>query len=467
MFETILFVGVVMGVAGVIVLVTFIAANHSVLKYILLTMSVSCVLCALVSYLTGKYGMRHLLWGVPLVLVWITYSYFINRNLVVKPLKRTHGMLEELAEGEGNLTIRLEHQNKDEIGFLSGSFDSFMDFLSTMVLSIKKNTHSLTDSFNKFTGTVNESSFMVSLVTQVIQDNGRGMEEQSATVEQTVERVRDIAKQAEGLRFAVESQTVQTEQSSAAIEEMISSINSIGKNLQTMTNKFNSLVDDARQGEEKQGQLTVMINDLIDESDKMQNANKVISSIAAQTNLLAMNAAIEAAHAGESGRGFAVVADEIRKLAESSARQSGEISRSVDSIVGNLNQAGGFAGETEGTLRDISSSMERLNQAVMEINGALEEQMIGSRQTQEALGLMSSSINEIKVQSQTISGNTEEVLNDMKSVEGTARRLYDSSMEAVESMEQIKSGFVSLNHNTQENGQVVKELVALSGKFIV
>ncbi|MDC7218696.1 MAG: HAMP domain-containing methyl-accepting chemotaxis protein [Spirochaetales bacterium] len=464
---TVVFLAVSAMVAAAILVGVYVFARRSVLRYILMSMTLFGLLCADISFLCGHYGLHHLIWGIPAVFVTAVVSFLINNILIVRQLKRTHGLLDKLAEGEGDLTIRLDHKNSDEIGFLSQAFDSFMDFMSSMIHSIKASSHHLTESFKIFLNTVDQSSNMISLVTQVINDNGRGMEEQYSTVENSLGSVEDIARRAEGLRKSVESQTVQTQESSAAIEEMISSIDSIGKNLQSMTRRFQVLVDDARAGQEKQVQLTTMIHDLIEESDKMQNANKVISSIAASTNLLAMNAAIEAAHAGESGRGFAVVADEIRKLAETSAGQSGEISRSVTSITANLEQAGGFAGETEGTLKEISGSMEGLGQAVLEINGALEEQMEGSKQTREALGIMSSSIHDIRDQAGAISEHTDKVLGDMKSVENTAHRLYDSSMEAVESMEHITSGFKEINDKTRENSDVVKELVELSDRFII
>ena len=134
----------------------------------------------------------------------------------------------------------------------------------------------------------------------------------------------------------IETQASGVEQASGAIEQMIENINSVSSSVEHMAGSFENLLKSTEAGVEKQKSVGVKIKDIETQSAELQGANHIISEIAAQTNLLAMNAAIEAAHAGDSGKGFSVVADEIKKLSENSQRESNKISEQLNAITNSI-----------------------------------------------------------------------------------------------------------------------------------
>ncbi len=168
-------------------------------------------------------------------------------------------------------------------------------------------------------------------------------------------------------------------------------------------------------------------------SERLANANALIAAIATQTNILAMNAAIEAAHAGQAGRGFAVVADEIRKLAETAAEQSKAISVDVGGIAASITATVSFAEQASSSFGAVMSQIDSLRNLEESIRHAMAEQSFGSNQVLDALNLIKEVTEEVTVGAEKMKESSDAVLKEM-------RRLLDSSVEIEQSMTEIASG---------------------------
>jgi methyl-accepting chemotaxis protein len=164
------------------------------------------------------------------------------------------------------------------------------------------------------------------------------------------------------------------------VEEILANIQSILTLSQTSQKKVQALGEVTANGLSNLESVVSLITTVTDQSEKLQEANKLISQIASQTSLLAMNAAIEAAHAGEAGRGFAVVADEIRKLADNATNQSKAIKQGIKEVVTSIVQVNEVSQGTQSSFKKVSEEMQAVQGASAEIEAAMEEQTKGGQE---------------------------------------------------------------------------------------
>ena len=191
----------------------------------------------------------------------------------------------------------------------------------------------------------------------------------------------------------VQDQTAMVEESTSAVTEMISSINNVAEITSKKKAATETLVRTAEAGGSKLNATILVINEINESLDQIKGTATIIQQIASQTNLLAMNAAIEAAHAGDAGRGFAVVADEIRKLAEASSMNSKQISGVLKEVVTRIESASASGHETETAFIEIDREVKGVAQSLDEISSSMEELNIGGSQILEAMtGLQDVSI---------------------------------------------------------------------------
>jgi methyl-accepting chemotaxis protein len=214
---------------------------------------------------------------------------------------------------------------------------------------------------------------------------------------------------------------------------MVANVISVTRNVERMGAEYLKLIDSAGNGRTMLDKTMGDVKRIAERSERLRDANALIASIAAQTNLLAMNAAIEAAHAGSAGLGFAVVADEIRKLAENAARQSKAIAIDVREISGAITDVVGSSDATASSFATVVGQIEQLHALEEEIKLAMTEQSAGSSQVLDSLNL----INEITAE---VRRGAEEMREGTDAVLGEMNRLLNASVEIESSMTEIAQG---------------------------
>ena len=373
--------------------------------------------------------------GLALLLV-IVATIFVRRML--KPLNGVKDTLNDISSGDADLTKRIDLKSKDEIGAVVSGFNTFAGKLQTIIGDVKTSKDELMVAGENLSGATQDTASSITEIIANIESMKHQIDAQNQSVSQTAGAVNEIASNIESLERMIESQSSGVTQASAAVEQMIGNISSVNASMEKMAGSFNELRTNSQAGISKQKAVNDRIDEIESQSEMLQEANVAIASIASQTNLLAMNAAIEAAHAGEAGKGFAVVADEIRKLSETSTAQSKTIGDQLNNIKDSINQVVTASSESSLAFETVSRKLEETDALVMQIRAAMEEQNEGSQQITEALHNMNDSTVEVRNASNEMSEGNKMILKEVQ-------QLQNAAMTMTQSMEEMAVGARKIN----------------------
>ncbi|MFA6505410.1 MAG: methyl-accepting chemotaxis protein [Treponemataceae bacterium] len=384
---------------------------------------------------------------------------------VLSPLGGYVGAFKSAATGD--LTVRSQAKSGDEIGRLSGYFNEFITGLEKMISQIS----TLTDKSRGVSDDLAATSEETLASLNEIHANTEGVKNKIGRLDSAVEETTASAKEVRSfisrVSELIQSQAAAINESSASIEEMSASIGNIAKATEEKLKIAESLETTAFQGESEMEESVRMMKKVAESATVIMEMIEIIQDIASRTNLLAMNAAIEAAHAGEFGKGFAVVADEIRKLAESSSESAQQITQSLGEVSQYIQTAEESTDRTGKVFTLIVRSVKDVSQSMSEMKNATEELSIGSDQILEALTSLVETTEEVK------SSSTE--MNERMTVIGNSmEELSKVSKDTKIGMEEISIGIAEINKASaliSESGNLnrenVNELERLIGRFSV
>ena len=362
--------------------------------------------------------------------------------LVIKKLNYVGKSVAALSSGDADLTMKLPVSGKDEFAELCINVNKFIALLHSMVCKLNSAQNSLENIGENLGANSQQSASATTEIMANIESVRRQAQAQSNAVEETSIVLDKSSNNFEALVNNINSQVAGITESSAAIEEMIGNINSVSGSVSKMNDCIKILDNNLSDSNTKITRVVGKVNEMADQSQMLLQANNMIAQVASQTNLLAMNAAIEAAHAGEAGKGFSVVADEIRKLAETTTAQSKNISVELKIIIDSIQEVVGLAKDSGEAFGSIVTQLGSTNTIMTQIDNAMTEQSLASNQILEALS-------DMKNQSAAVNDKSQELKEDVESVTSNMVVVSQVSNTILGSMDEMSAGSQQISASSQ------------------
>ena len=337
--------------------------------------------------------------GVLLVII-----YLMTHHFVTAPLEELRNRLSDIARGEGDLTRRLPIKGRDEVGQAAQVFNEMMEKFNQLVRQVRDSARQLTTQV----GALSDNADRVAQGSQLQSDKSS---EAAAAVEQLVSSISSIAESATQVQHQSQESLSRSSEGSNNLQTLLAEMQVVERAVKEMADSVNSYVRN---------------------TEAITQMTREVKDIAEQTNLLALNAAIEAARAGEQGRGFAVVADEVRKLAEKSSRSAGEI----DAITANLSaqsiavrrtigQGLDHLASSQTAVASVSSVLQATNGSITEVGHGLDDIASATDQQRHFSAEVEASIETIAGMARENSGTLERTADAAHELKQLAERLAD------------------------------------------
>ncbi|MDR2633445.1 MAG: methyl-accepting chemotaxis protein [Treponema sp.] len=390
---------------------------------------------------------------------------FMLARSMSRPIAYTMEVLKDIAGGD--LTRHVEVSSKDELGDLARYINFTIGKIQGLVTAIKQDAETLSQTGSELSVNMTQTAVSIDQITENIQSISAQTGKQAESVKTTDMAMAQVVENIQTLNRQIEKQSDCVSQSSAAVEQMLANIQSVSKTLIASEERITELSTASARGRSGLQGVSADIQEIERESAGLLEINSVMENIASQTNLLSMNAAIEAAHAGEAGKGFAVVAEEIRKLAESSSEQSKTISGVLKKIKDAIDKITQSTQEVLQNFEAISEGVHQVSDHETYIREAMEEQSKGSAYILTSVGSLREISGEVQRGAQEMLAGSRDVLQESKTLEEISRQISNGMEEMATGAQQIDTAVNRVNGISGENKDKIDALIREVSRFKV
>ncbi len=366
---------------------------------------------------------------------------------------------------KGDLVSRLNISTFDDFGLVMTEMNKLMDFLKLSISTLKLENTTV-DADARELLTVTENSF--SGITQIVstfENMSKQNAQQEALLEEAKTNIEKLNEKAAIVNQIMETQSDSEKENAQSVEEMVSNLSEIANLIEKAQVLSQELTQDSSTGRTEVGKSQTVINEISEKSKKMSDVIKVIDSVANQTNLLAMNAAIEAAHAGEAGKGFAVVAGEIRKLSEDTQKSAHDISTIISEIVNVIQTGEQSMKDTQNAFGKISEKIDVQSQAVGEISKSILLQSDKANTVLSNTSQITNKISEVNELIKSQTGYTQEIKNSVEDIVNLATVVNGAMRESDIVIKDFQKSFLIVKEKAEQNRISVSNITNELDKF--
>lgn len=408
---------------------------------------------------------------IPMLMIVVVFVcgvlYLLIHRVIMKPLKGAMKAMENLngSTGEADLTYQIPVHQNDEIGIMCQAINTFIRQQHELVSQL----HHAQEELEKIGEALGEDAQQTVAATSQILGNIGNVRQSVGVQSDAFSQLSVILKQntsgIQELDYQIESQGAGIVEASASVEEMVGNIAAVSRSVEKMSGEYKLLTSITEDNKSRQDKVHENITEMATQSQLLMEANNVITQIASQTNLLAMNAAIEAAHAGDAGSGFSVVADEIRKLAEDSSKQSKVIGQELKKISHTIKEVVATSESSRQGFLQISSKVSETENLVQEIANAMMEQNLTSKEVLDALRSINQSSTDVQSTARHMNDGIELAGEEMAKLGLIAQQVTHNMDEMDQGSRGINETALNVSDMAQKTQESISQLDTLLGKF--